>query len=277
MVTVSSRGRAEPSPNEQQPTVRWNDAWPRFRTSEYVATGAFISADIAIGVFAPQPSPKWRGMLPFDAAVGSALRADTGAGRRRAQRVSDALHVTNFLVSFLEAPLVVLLGHGDVRTHWDIVMMNAESFSAAGFIQLASSRLVGRTRPFVANCPKHPEEKDEFPCRDGGENLGFLSGHALASFVAAGLVCAHHARLPLYGGGAGDIAACWTMIGSAATTSVLRLVADQHYLSDVLLGAALGFTIGFGVPMLLHYRGDSTATQATTTAAPQMLRWGGSF
>lgn len=280
MLTAGA-ARAEPDPNSMQPSMRWNESWSRFRTSEYVVTSALVVTDISIAVFAKDPDPHWDDVLPFDGAVGTLLRAGTGKGRRRAQWWSDRIHEFNFLFGFMEAPLIALTVHRDVALHWELAMMNAEAFAAAGFVQLVSSRLVGRVRPFVSHCKEkgREQEGDDFPCKAGGTTLSFLSGHAMTSFVAAGLMCAHHSRLPLYGGGAGDLAACLGMLGSATATSVLRIVADKHYTSDVLLGAVLGFAFGYGMPMLLHYRGEhrATAPATGTAAAPAVISWGTTF
>jgi membrane-associated phospholipid phosphatase len=40
---------------------------------------------------------------------------------------------------------------------------------------------------------------------------------------------------------------------NAATTGIGRLVADQHYATDVLVGSAAGFAVGYAIPTLLHY------------------------
>jgi len=244
-----------------------------------VIGGALLTVDIGIAVFAKDPDPRWDDVLPFEGAVGTALRAGTGKARRRAQYVSDRMHEANFIVGFFEAPVMALAVYGDHPLAWQLTMMNAEAFVAAGFVQLVSSRVVGRVRPFVAHCREKGKENegDDFPCKAGGTTLSFLSGHAMTSFVSAGLMCAHHARLPLYGGGAGDIAACAGMLASATTTSVLRIVADKHYTSDVLLGAVLGFAFGFGFPMLLHYRGEAKPAPTATSASPQMITWGSTF
>ena len=74
----------------------------------------------------------------------------------------------------------------------------------------------------------------------------------------------HHAHLPLYGSAAGDAAACAVALLAAGTTGTLRVVSDNHYASDVLLGAAIGLGSGLGLPWLLHYRGG--ATQASSDA-----------
>jgi len=278
-VLTAGSARAEPDPNAMQPSMRWNESWTRFRTSEYVVTGALVVTDVAIAVFARDPDPHWDDVLPFDGAVGTWLRAGTGKARRRAQWWSDRIHEFNFLYGFMEAPLIALTVHRDVALHWELAMMNAEAFAAAGFVQLVSSRLVGRVRPFVAHCKEkgRVHKGDDFPCKAGGTTLSFLSGHAMTSFVAAGLMCAHHSRLPLYGGGAGDVAACLGMLGSATATSVLRIVADKHYTSDVFIGAVLGFAFGYGLPMLLHYRGEQRVSPTASAAAPAMLTWGTTF
>jgi len=71
----------------------------------------------------------------------------------------------------------------------------------------------------------------------------------------------HHAHLPLYGGGAGDVAACVGAYGVAATTGVLRVMSDNHYMTDVTVGAVLGTAVGLGVPYLLHYRHQAPAPE----------------
>jgi hypothetical protein len=39
----------------------------------------------------------------------------------------------------------------------------------------------------------------------------------------------------------------------ASATGVLRIVADRHYASDVIVGAVMGLSVGYGLPWLLHY------------------------
>ena len=48
----------------------------------------------------------------------------------------------------------------------------------------------------------------------------------------------------------------------AITTAVLRMVADKHYLTDVLVGAAVGTLFGIGLPLLLH--NESPAAPASS-------------
>ena len=84
-----------------------------------------------------------------------------------------------------------------------------------------------------------------------------MSGHTTIAFTGAGLICAHHQNLPLYGGGAPDLIACITALTAATTAGAMRVAADKHYSTDVLLGAGVGLFGGYGLPMLLHYGAGS--------------------
>jgi membrane-associated phospholipid phosphatase len=47
----------------------------------------------------------------------------------------------------------------------------------------------------------------------------------------------------------------------AAFTGYLRMGAEQHYLTDVLTGAAVGSLVGWAVPYLFHRPRNSGAPQ----------------
>jgi len=81
-------------------------------------------------------------------------------------------------------------------------------------------------------------------------NLSFPSGHTALGFslaTAAGTVATLRGyRHAPYVWGAG--------MAVAAFTGYLRLAADKHYASDVLVGALVGSLVGWAVPYLLHRR-----------------------
>jgi hypothetical protein len=90
--------------------------------------------------------------------------------------------------------------------------------------------------------------------------------------ASAGLICAHHLNVPLYGGGAPDLAACGAAVGLGLATGVMRMTADRHYASDIIVGSVIGFGGGFGLPLLLHYRGLEATRRvagATVTLFPK--------
>ena len=53
------------------------------------------------------------------------------------------------------------------------------------------------------------------------------------------------------------------MVLATAVTGVTRVVADRHYASDVVVGAGIGFGVGYGLPWLLHYRAGGQALDAS--------------
>jgi len=73
------------------------------------------------------------------------------------------------------------------------------------------------------------------------------------AFTAAGLSCAHHTHLPIYGTRLADALACARDLTLAAADAILRIMGDRHYLTDVLAGGSIGFAFGYGLPVVLHY------------------------
>lgn len=77
--------------------------------------------------------------------------------------------------------------------------------------------------------------------RPNGENdFSFYSGHTTTAFTGAGLVCLYQ-----------DIGSCLAMLGLATSVGYLRIAADKHYFSDVVVGAGLGYAHGRFIPMLI--------------------------
>jgi membrane-associated phospholipid phosphatase len=61
----------------------------------------------------------------------------------------------------------------------------------------------------------------------------------------------------------------------AAATGYLRIAADRHYLSDVLVGAAVGTAVGIGFPRLMHGRQPELSVGAS--ASPAAITVAGRF
>ena len=77
--------------------------------------------------------------------------------------------------------------------------------------------------------------------------MSFWGGHAMLAFsVAAGATQVARLR--------GRPGWKWLAVASfagAATTAWLRVGADRHWLTDVVVGAGVGSAVGFGVPLLV--------------------------
>lgn len=112
---------------------------------------------------------------------------------------------------------------------------------------------------------------------DEEANLSFFSGHATLTFslaTAAGMVA--HRR------GSDLEPVVWVVgMGLAATTSYLRIAGDQHYATDVLVGALFGTGMGILIPTLLHPDDDgddeNQPQQRGLRASGSVISYGGTF
>lgn len=185
---------------------------------------------------------------------------------RLANGISDAL---GYAVSPLASVGVTALvaGHagrfGDAPSNSLIIM---ETAFIAGTIAQLFKFTVGRERPFVHRLSERDKTLTAKP-RDN--NVSFFSAHANFSFamaVASGTI----ASMRGYEG------APWVW-GSglllASTIAYLRVAADKHYMSDVLVGAAMGSFVGFAVPFFFHRKDDPSEP---TKMAPSAISAGAS-
>jgi membrane-associated phospholipid phosphatase len=148
----------------------------------------------------------------------------------------------------------------------DLVLMLESTFSALAVNQTVKFA-VGRARPYtVGEDPvllaqaKDPHDHE----------LSFFSGHSTFSFglaVSAGTI----ATLRQY-----KLAWLTWDVGLplAATTAVLRLAADKHWASDVLVGTAMGSLAGALMPLFLH---GPEAPRVTLAPMPNGLAVSGRF
>jgi membrane-associated phospholipid phosphatase len=256
------------SPPPEHDSIEWRPEWKRFQPVEYAITGAMIAGTAAFILFGKDGEPNWRGPILFDKAVHDELRATTSDGRRAAQTVGDAFYYGGLAYPFVvDALAVTLVGHGKSDVAGQMALIDTEAFAITGFLSFLSNATIRRERPYVRQCGAG-RENPHFPdCETPGQAEGFFSGHTAIAYTGAALTCSHHAHLPLYGkSGVGGTITCATMLAGATVGGIARVYADKHYLSDVVVGAAIGLTSGLVVPWL-HYRGGNR-TEGAAAATP---------
>lgn len=126
----------------------------------------------------------------------------------------------------------------------DLMLVVEAAFSALAVTQ-ATKFLVGRARPYSVDA-----SPELLASAHGGSdrNLSFFSGHTSLAFSAVS-AAATVATLRGYR----YAWVTWAVgLPLATATGVLRLAADKHWASDVLIGAAVGTAIGVAVPLLFH-------------------------
>lgn len=237
-------------------SLEWSDQWPRFRPVEYVGTSLLAAGMLLTAAIYPSPTdPNWRGGILFDTPVRSFMSSSSPGGRGAASTASDILVSTLVLYPFVIDVGVVSWGvHGSEDVAVQMMGINSQSFFLTGLVTMLTKNIVGRQRPYAANCGQAGYDNQD--CGSSEANLSFLSGHTSMAFTGAGLICAHHGNLPLYGSRTAGAVACGTALAAASCVGALRLVADKHHLTDVLAGAVLGIVSGFLLPTWLHYQSN---------------------
>jgi membrane-associated phospholipid phosphatase len=250
----------------------WDPRWPKFRPSEYVLTGVTGSAALVLyfGVRDARAPRRTGGML-FDDYFRDGLRLRAPGSRDLARTISDwtALSAVGWAIAV--DSLVVPIARGSTELSGQMLLMDAEAFSVSTLITTLIFKTVARARPSYADCERDPNYDPLCKLHPTGS---FPSGHTNTAFTAAGLSCAHHLHVSLYGNQLADALACAGTLTLAAATGTLRIAGDRHYTTDVLVGALFGFGVGYGLPVLLHYgrasndTGPESATQPLERVVP---------
>lgn len=266
----SSPSRAEV---EGRPRLEWGDR-PRFNLAESLSTG-IAATGLVVLHFAElhREGDPWTARFAVDESARGGLRAPTADGRTAAARASDVLmYGLMFYPVVIDTGLVALGIHRSPDVAAQMFLINAQAFALSSLVTVVTKLVARRERPYGRNCGPG---SDTPGCDDEQRYKSFYSGHTSTAFTGAGLVCAHHLHLPLYGDEGTGMAACGLAVGAAATVGTMRVVADKHYLSDVLLGAGVGLLSGYLMPRLLHYRDGRRPPRARdrrvrSTVAPML-------
>ena len=257
------------SPNVRAQTneLGWDPRWPKFRPSEYVLTAVTGSASLVLyfGVRDAR-TPRRTGGVLFDDYFREAMRLRAPGQRDVARTISDWTALSAMSWAIAVDSLAVPLARGTAELSGQMLLMDAEAFSISTLITTILFKSFARARPSYIDCEGDPNYDPLCKLHPMGS---FPSGHTNTAFTAAGLSCVHHMHVPLYDNQLADALACAGTLTLAAATGTLRIVGDRHYTTDVLVGAMIGFGVGYGLPTLLHY--GTAASDSTAPSAMQPL------
>ncbi len=139
----------------------------------------------------------------------------------------------------------VLQGYrrGDPEAGWADALLVTEATSIALVLDTTVKYAVGRQRPYAWRGETRPRDAHD-------RNLSFFSEHSTFAFAVA----ASSSTLLLSQDDPNAVPYTVVAYGAAATVGYLRMAADEHYASDVLVGAAVGTAIGWAIPHFFHPR-----------------------
>lgn len=232
--------------------VEWNPTWRKAGALDYaLSLGLFAGYGAALLLPEPEDEADWRGPILLDGQARSLIGAEGLPARNLASLTSDVAFWLSIGHVLADATLFAMVRHGAPDVGWEMLVMDAEAYSATLVLNAVFKRITSRARPYVDRCENDPSYDSK--CGDRERFSSFYSGHAAVTATSAGLLCSQHKHLPLYGDG-WDTAACVNGIMMTSLTGALRIVSDRHWASDVVTGHVLGFASGFFLPELLHFR-----------------------
>lgn len=219
----------------------------------------WLTTEILKGKIAPA-SCRWCEPPAGDVAVKNSLRWDN----------TKAADVTSYVTGFALAPiaafaldgLAVNSSNGSFREWGEDATVIMESIVVGANLNQLVKFIVARERPFVHDLDPAAKGRTSSP---GDNNLSFYSGHTMLGFVSA-VSAGTVASLKGYR------SAPWiwgTGLTLAAATGYLRIAADKHYFSDVLVGAIMGSATGFLIPWLHRPRNGAIVTGMAAGPVPQ--------
>jgi membrane-associated phospholipid phosphatase len=203
---------------------------------------------------------RWSSVNSFDGSLRDDLRANTRSGRRAAETASDGLLYATIGVWVAER---IYAGVQDVQYArqddpdfggWPAARMTGAALVEgirtdltwllwSGVATRGTKAAAGRARPRTTDCLALMDGTD---CGGSSGNESFFSGHASLAATMASLTCTRRVnrldRTRL------DIGICALSAAMAITTGWMRLVADEHWTTDVIMGQAIGALFGYVLP-----------------------------
>jgi hypothetical protein len=244
---------------------KWDPRWRKFGLGNYILTGVGLAIAGGSSVI-PAPGNPWTSHVGFDESVRDVLGIEDREAGQWARDVSDVLMSISLSYPLLVDSLVVTYWYR--RSHGvagQMALITAETIAVAGAIHGLTAGLTGRERPYGRNCGTSIDA-DQDDCTQDRRYRSFFSGHTALTFAAAGVTCSHHAHHDPFGDPVADGIACASAFFAAGLTGAMRIVGDEHYATDVAMGATIGTLTGLGVPWLLHY-GPLAEVQSETEQA----------
>lgn len=159
------------------------------------------------------------------------------------QPYSKALDLTGTATQTLTLLSPVFLYVASPTAYLRISAEYVETIALAYGIKELCKSTVSRARPYM-----YFENAPEKYIKNGDWDDSFCSGHTTLSFASAAfttfMFCKYLPESKL------KIPAICTSYALAATTAALRLASGNHFVTDVIAGAAIGSAVGVLVPLL---------------------------
>ena len=179
---------------------------------------------------------------PLDEYYAQLLQDSSTQSNRKLQALATFVRTTAAPGSYIIGGTMYLVGRvADNRKLASLGLHGTEALVIGEATAMALKTLVGRQRPYVT--PRNANNYQLFRGSQGNDYRSFPSGHSVAAFAAAAAVTAETSR--------NDPSSTWyvapVMYGGALLVGISRMYNNQHWASDVLVGAGIGTFAGLKV------------------------------
>jgi membrane-associated phospholipid phosphatase len=200
-------------------------------------------------------------LLPLGAATGVTLATDTDAMRDLSHNASfnkESVNASNALLGSEIAIPVALYGvglfKGDAHAR-ETGILSGEALADSVVLDQVTKIIFRRERPLYNNAA------GDFFSSNAGKNNSFPSSHSMLAWTIAGVT-------------AGEYPSKWVQLGTyslATSVSLMRVLGQEHFPTDVLVGGAAGWLIGhyvFEKHQLRHVKKTLRGKAHDATTAP---------
>jgi membrane-associated phospholipid phosphatase len=194
-------------------------------------------------------------LLPLGAATGVTLATDTDTMRelpRDRGFNKDSVNASNALLGSQIAIPVTLYGvgvfKGDARAR-ETGILSGEALADSAVLDQVTKIIFRRERPLYNNA------SGDFFSSQSGSNKSFPSSHSMLAWTVAAVT-------------AGEYPSKWVQVATyslASSVSLMRVLGQEHFPTDVLVGGAAGWLIGHYVFEKHQLRHVKTALRPPTT------------
>ena len=220
-------------------------------------TGAMGLSVVLLSIYQPELLPStchWCTPPSIDVNVRNAL---VWKGNERTADTLSTIFDAVVPASALGFLLISASNYGDFNAGLVDSLLVTQAAAAALLLNQVVKLLVGRQRPYAFF-------KNDVGYSKSEDNLSFYGGHTSFAFsVVAATVTVASMR-----GYAGVGIAAGVGFTLAAGVGYFRIAADQHYLTDILVGSAVGGLVGWALPRIFHSPSPTSATGSALRLPP---------
>jgi membrane-associated phospholipid phosphatase len=213
------------------------------------SVGAYL---LSRGLSITHQSVPPQGLDPSNISLGIDRRS-IGRPSTGADKASDA----TLAATMVGAPILALLTQPGLHGFGDVVRRPLVLYGESLLLAEAGSQLLKRSadrpRPFTYLPASERPTGSAYDVTADGAFLSMPSGHATISFTAASFAATDNLLSHPDAGWKEHVAVAAVGALLAGATGDLRVKADQHFPSDVLVGGLIGTASGVSIPLLHSY------------------------